>query len=96
MCSAAGFEGCHMIEKPVEKESSVQIRRMTKAVAGIVCCLGAYVGAVSFSAQHHSSAFRVQRSEAPAMAAVYPAPQKSTTLARGVAPVVHATIASAK
>ncbi|MBX3379378.1 MAG: hypothetical protein KF805_04735 [Phycisphaeraceae bacterium] len=74
----------------------MQTRRLVKAVAGIVCCLVAYAGAISLSAQDQALAFRAPRAAAPALASVYPTSQHQTALAQSVTPVVKATIASAR
>ncbi|MBX3390697.1 MAG: hypothetical protein KF691_14715 [Phycisphaeraceae bacterium] len=78
------------------KVSNVKTRRLNKAVGSIACCLGAYVGAVSLSAQDQAAAFRAPRAETPALAAAYPASARTQTLAQSVPTAVKATIATAR
>jgi len=75
---------------------NVQTRRFTKAIASIVCCLGAYAGAISLSAVDQAAAFRAPRASAPAIAAVYQSAPRTATLAQSVPSAVKATIASAR
>ena len=75
---------------------NVQNRRFAKAVASIVCCLGAYAGAISLSGQEQAANFRAPRASTPAIAAVYQSAPRTTTLAQSVPAAVKATIASAR
>ncbi|MGH7244616.1 MAG: hypothetical protein ACREJD_14485 [Phycisphaerales bacterium] len=78
------------------KVQNVQNRRLTKAIASIVCCLGAYAGAISLSAVDQAANFRAHRGEAPAIAAVFQTESRPATLAQAVPVAVKATLASAR
>lgn len=70
--------------------------RVTKGVASVVVCVGAYAGALTLSAHDLTNSFRANRAEAPALAALSEPAARSTTLAQSVPSAMKATIATAR
>lgn len=80
----------------VEQVKNVNRGRVTKGVASVVVCIGAYAGALSLSAHDLRGAFHSNRAEAPAIAALSQPAARSTMLAQSVPSAMKATIASAR